>query len=128
MELRISCDTAALQSLVYTHQDVISSLEKISSLTVELKSSKPAFSASGMFPGGRIFMPLAGILDPAAEKTRLTKELGKAEGFAASQEKKLANESFVKSAPMEVVEVEREKLRSQKEKIEKLKSALADLG
>ncbi len=128
MELRISCETATMQSMVYTHQDVISSLEKISSLSVELKSSKPAFSASGMFPGGRIFMPLEGILDPAAEKTRLTKELGKAEGFAASQEKKLANESFVKSAPVEVVEVEREKLRSQKDKIEKLKAALTDLG
>ncbi len=128
MELRISCETAAIQSMVYTHQDVISSLEKISSLSVELKSIKPAFSASGMFPGGRIFMPLEGILDPAAEKARLTKELGKAEGFAASQEKKLANESFVKSAPVEVVEVEREKLRSQKDKIEKLKAALTDLG
>lgn len=33
-------------------------------------------------------MPLEGILDPAAEKTRLTKELGKVEGYAVAQEKK----------------------------------------
>jgi valyl-tRNA synthetase len=128
MDLRISCETPAVQSLVHQYQDVISSLEKISSLTVDVKSSKPAFAASGMFAGGRIFMPLEGILDPAAEKTRLTKELGKVEGYALAQEKKLANESFVKSAPAEVVEGEREKLRSQKEKIDKLKTALTDLG
>ena len=128
LELRISCDDPALQAKVHNHQDVVSSLEKISSLTVEVKSAKPAFSASGMFPGGRIFMPLEGIMDMAAEKTRLTKELGKVEGFAMAQEKKLSNEAFVKSAPAEIVEVEREKLRSQKEKIGKLKAALVDLG
>ena len=128
LELRISCETTAMQTKIQNHQDVISSLEKISSLSVEHKAAKPAFSASGMFPGGRIFMPLQGIMDISAEKTRLAKELGKVEGFAMAQEKKLANESFVKSAPGDIVEVEREKLRSQREKIGKLKAALEDLG
>ena len=59
---------------------------------------------------------------------RLTKELGKAEGYVAAQEKKLSNESFVKSAPAEVVEGERSKLQSQVDRVEKLKTALADLG
>ncbi len=128
LELRILADNEDLKSLIDENQNVISSLEKISSLTVEYPGTKPAFSASGLFPGGRIFMPLEGILDPAAEKIRLTKELGKAEGYAMAQEKKLSNESFVKSAPAEVVDGEREKLRSQKDKVAKLKNALADLA
>ncbi len=73
-------------------------------------------------------MPLQGILDPEKEKARLTQELSKAEGFAATQEKKLQNESFVKGAPAEVVEGERAKLQTQRDRIGKLKTALADLG
>ncbi|HKP95069.1 MAG TPA: valine--tRNA ligase [Fibrobacteria bacterium] len=127
-DLIISCDTAALQARLKPHADVISSLEKVGVLKVELNAKKPAFSAPGLFPGGHIYLPLEGILDPVQEKARLTKELGKAESFAAAQEKKLSNESFVKSAPAEVVEGERTKLRSQKDRVEKLKAALADLG
>jgi valyl-tRNA synthetase len=127
-DVRISCDDALSLNRLQPHADVISSLERVGTLTLEANAGKPAFSAAGLFPGGRIFIPLEGILDPAQEKVRLTKELGKAEGFAASQEKKLSNESFVKSAPAEVVEGERLKLQSQKDKVEKLRAALADLG
>jgi valyl-tRNA synthetase len=70
---------------------------------------------------------LEGILDPAAEKTRFSKELDKARGFVATQENKLANEKFTSSAPPEIVEAEREKLRSQIDKVRKLEAALADL-
>ncbi|MDQ3003359.1 MAG: valine--tRNA ligase, partial [Fibrobacterota bacterium] len=127
-DIIISCDTPALQAKLQPHADVISSFDKVGALTVASDVKKPAFSAAGLFPGGRIFIPLEGILDPVQEKVRLTKELGKAEGFVASQEKKLQNEAFVKSAPAEVVEGERSKLQSQKDKVEKLKGALADLG
>ncbi len=126
-DVRVSCDDAGLYQRLLPHADVISSLEKVGALTLEANAAKPAFSAAGLFPGGRIFIPLEGILDPAQEKARLSKELGKAEGFAAAQEKKLANEGFVKSAPAEVVEGERTKLQSQRDKVEKLKTALADL-
>ncbi len=128
LDLRISCDTPALQRQLLRQVEVIGSLEKVSALTVEVNAAKPAFSAAGMFTGGRFFIPLQGILDPVAEKARLTKELSKAESYIAAQEKKLSNESFVKSAPAEVVEGERVKLQSQLDKLAKLKLALADLG
>ncbi|MDB5051929.1 MAG: valyl-tRNA synthetase [Fibrobacteres bacterium] len=127
-DVRISCDSPDLLKRLQPHADVISSLEKVGTLVIETNAAKPAFSAAGLFPGGRIFIPLEGILDPAQEKVRLTKELGKAESFAAAQEKKLSNDAFVKSAPADVVDGERTKLQSQKDKVEKLKAALADLG
>jgi valyl-tRNA synthetase len=74
-----------------------------------------------------VYVEVDGILDPAAERVRLTKELEKTRNYAAVQEKKLANEKFVQSAPAEVVEGEREKLRSQIEAARKLEAALADL-
>ncbi len=127
-DLIFACDTPVLQDLLAKYGDILGNLDKVVVKQVAPNAAKPAFSAAGIVPGGRVFIPLEGILDPAQEKVRLTKELGKAENFLASQEKKLSNESFVKSAPADVVEGERVKLASQKERIVKLKEALADLG
>jgi len=127
-DLIFACDDAALQRLLAEHGDILANLDKVIVKQAQANAAKPAFSASGLVPGGRVFIPLEGILDPAQEKVRLTKELGKAEGFLAAQEKKLSNEGFVKSAPAEVVEGERTKLRTQKDRVAKLKEALADLG
>ncbi|MFD2180845.1 valine--tRNA ligase [Rhodoplanes azumiensis] len=54
-------------------------------------------------------IPLAGVIDIAAEKARLTKEKAKAEADIARVDGKLANADFVARAPEEVVEGEREK-------------------
>ena len=55
-------------------------------------------------------LPLAGVIDMAAEKTRLEKEIARIEGEIAKFDKKLANQDFVAKAPPEVVETERERL------------------
>jgi valyl-tRNA synthetase len=54
-------------------------------------------------------LPLAGVIDVAAEKSRLEKELAKVKADVARADAKLANPDFVERAPEEVVEGEREK-------------------
>jgi valyl-tRNA synthetase len=54
-------------------------------------------------------LPLAGVIDVAAEKTRLEKEIAKLDAEIGKFDKKLANASFVAKAPPEVVETERER-------------------
>jgi valyl-tRNA synthetase len=116
----------AAQALI-PHASIALGLERFAALNLGASFPKPSFSASGLIPGGKVYVELEGILDPAAERVRLTKELEKTRNYAAVQEKKLANEKFVQSAPAEVVEGEREKLRSQIEAARKLEAALADL-
>ena len=54
-------------------------------------------------------LPLKGVIDLAAEKTRLDKELAKADADIKRVDAKLANEKFVANAPEEIVEEEKEK-------------------
>jgi valyl-tRNA synthetase len=121
-------DAASVTTELRMNSSIVSGLERIESLELGCGLAKPSFSASAVIPGGKVYVSLEGILDPAAEKVRLGKELEKARSFAAAQEKKLANEKFVNSAPAEVVENEREKLRSQSAKAVQLESMLKDLG
>jgi valyl-tRNA synthetase len=49
------------------------------------------------------------VIDLGAEKTRLEKELAKAEADIARVDAKLGNEKFVANAPEEVIDEQREK-------------------
>jgi valyl-tRNA synthetase len=54
-------------------------------------------------------LPLKGVIDLAAERARLQKELAKADADIKRVDSKLANEKFVANAPEEIIEGEREK-------------------
>jgi valyl-tRNA synthetase len=74
-----------------------------------------------------VFVPLAGVVDVAAERNRLVKEIEKAEKEIAFLEGKLARADFVERAPAEVVGRERGRLMEQRRIREKLSSSLAAL-
>ena len=73
-------------------------------------------------------LPLHGIVDLEAEKSRLAKEIAKLTGDAGKIEAKLNNADFIARAPEEVVEENRERLAETLSRVEKLKAALALLS
>src|SRR4051812_29685409 len=72
-------------------------------------------------------LPLKGLIDFSAEKTRLEKELAKAEADIKRVDAKLANEKFVANAPDEIVEEEKEKREAAVARKAKLADALERL-
>ena len=74
------------------------------------------------------YIPLADMIDFAAERKRLEGELAKNEGEIKRLEGKLSNEGFVAKAPAAVVEGERAKLEKYKEVRKGLEEALAKLN
>ncbi len=68
-----------------------------------------AGSAQIIVGGETIALPLAGVIDVAAERARLGKEMAKADADVARVDAKLNNPNFVARAPEEVVEEEKEK-------------------
>jgi len=59
--------------------------------------------------GEVVALPLKGVVDLAAERARLSKEIAKAEADIKRVDTKLANEKFVANAPEELVEEEKDK-------------------
>jgi len=93
-------------------------------------SAAPPGSVQLLVRGEVAALPLKGVIDLAAERARLAKEMQKAEADIARVDAKLGNAQFVARAPEEVVEEEKEKreeavARKAKlaEAVERLKSA-----
>jgi valyl-tRNA synthetase len=94
---------------------------------VEHLPQKPADAAALVIGAIEVFSPLAGLVDLAAERERLSKELQKAEAEVEHRTQKLANESFVQKAPEAVVQRERDNLAQAQAATERLRERLASL-
>jgi len=75
----------------------------------------------------KFYLETATILDTAAQKAELLKDLEYQQGFLLSVEKKLDNERFVQNAKPEVVEAERRKKADAEAKINMITESLKSL-
>ena len=92
-----------------THAALLGRLARIERLTwVDADSAQPA--AVALQGELAVRLPLAGLVDPAAEVERLDREIAKLDQFITRAEAKLGNPSFVDKAPEQVVATERARL------------------
>ncbi len=113
------------KDLVEREWTTVARLARLDNMAVV--ESKPPQSATTIVAGREIYVPLAGLIDIDAEKSRVSKEIAKIEGLLKGISGKLSNEKFVANAPEEVVNKEREKQATFNEKLEVLKLHQADL-
>ena len=73
------------------------------------------------------FIPLAGLVDVAAERPRLQKAIAETADLLARSQGKLENPNFAERAPDEVVAGEKQKVEELSAKLEKLRAQLQEL-
>ncbi|OLE49904.1 MAG: hypothetical protein AUG01_03635 [Candidatus Rokubacteria bacterium 13_1_20CM_2_69_58] len=93
-------------------------------LRVDPRASRPRNSALAVVAGSEIYVELAGVIDPAAERARLQKEIGRVKESVEFRKRKLARPEFVERAPAEIVAHERERLAADEALLEKLTASL----
>ena len=94
---------------------------------VRFEAAAPAQSVQMVVRGEVAALPLAGIVDVAAERQRLQKEIGKIDADVAKTDAKLGNADFLARAPEEVVEEQRERRDEAVSRRQKLAEALERL-
>ena len=127
---KIDClvkDPGGEAPLLETHGDLIRRLARLESLEV-LEGEVPSGSAQAILGTATIVLPLAGVIDLAAEAARLKKEIAKAEGEIKKISAKLGNENFTARAPAAVVEEQRERLSQEEATRDRLQTALQRVG
>jgi valyl-tRNA synthetase len=91
----------------------------------------PAGAAQIVLDHATVALPLAGVIDLAAERARLEKELDKIAKDVGAIEGRLANPGFVAKAPLEVLDETRERreaLFARQAKVEEAMGRLAAMG
>jgi valyl-tRNA synthetase len=87
--------------------DVIKRMARLSDISFADRAPEGAVQL--LVRGEVAALPLKGVIDLAAERTRLDKEIAKADADIKRVDAKLGNEKFVANAPEEIVEEEKEK-------------------
>ncbi len=90
------------------HRPLIAMLARAEPVDV-LAGAVPKGAIQDVLDGAAIVLPLEGVIDIAAERARLAKEIGRCDAEIARIETKLANAAFVAKAKPEVVALERER-------------------
>jgi valyl-tRNA synthetase len=104
--LKDADDAARTRLADYRH--LIISVARLSSAET-LDGEVPSGAIQDAIDGATLVLPIAGVIDVAAERARLAREMAKLDDEIARVDRKLANDSFVAKAKPEVVEVERER-------------------
>ncbi len=115
------------QQRLINNEAMLKTLAKLESITWLNNSDNIPESAIALVGNMKILIPMAGIIDIAAEKERLNKEVVYNQGFAVKLEGKLSNENFISRAPENVVAHERQKLAETQDKLKNLIGQLEKL-
>jgi valyl-tRNA synthetase len=110
-------------------ESFIKVLAKVSAVELLGDGPRPHGEPSAVVAGlGEIFVPLRGVVDPAAVRERLTRDLGKVTKELGGVEAKLARVDFVEKAPVDVVEKERQRASALRDRRVTLERHLTQLG
>jgi valyl-tRNA synthetase len=105
--------------------DVVKRMARLSD--VSFVEAAPEGAVQLLVRGEVVALPLKGVVDLSAERTRLEKEVAKADADIKRVDAKLSNEKFVANAPEEIVEEEKEKREAAVERKARIVEALERL-
>jgi len=112
-EIDVIIEAGSYAGMLASQVDVFVKTARVSEkgyAVVSELAEHPEQAAVAASSGVTAFMPLAGLVDFAAERERLNKELDEVQAQIGRTQKQLANEGFVNNAPEAVVQRERDRL------------------
>jgi valyl-tRNA synthetase len=119
-----------LKSAISAHTETIETLARARPVT--FLDSREALRGENIvalvLKETEIVIPMASMVDLGAERQRLQKEIEQSRAEIAATEARLEDKAFLGKAPAAVVEREREKLATRRDKLERLRQSLDKLS
>ena len=115
----------ALKIVITQFEQVICKIAKLDA--IELSNNEYEESIEKTMVGYKIIIPLAGLIDPEEELSRLQKELSDVENDIKIISLKLSNDQFVARAPAAVVDKEKAKVAEAENKKAMLEKSISKL-
>jgi valyl-tRNA synthetase len=126
VSIRVAADGRAEQVAALT--PYVKALAKVTSVELLGAGERPAGEPSAVVDGlGEIFVPLRGVVDTGDLRKRLERDLGKVEKELAGVQGKLSRPDFIDRAPAEIVDKERQRAGTLREREATLRRHLAVL-
>jgi valyl-tRNA synthetase len=110
-----------------TLQPFIVALAGVGRLECGSDTGKPPQAASHVTPEFAVYTSLAGLIDMAAEKVRLEKQLAEKRKHLQAARAKLANTNFVQRAPADIVQQQRDLVADLQTQIKAIEENLNEL-
>jgi valyl-tRNA synthetase len=112
------------------HAPAIETLARVRPLhIVTQRNEAPSDSvAAAILAEAQVILPLSGLFDAGAERTKLAKDRDQAQKQVDQLEAQLSNEKFVSGAKPEVVQGARERLEAARSRLGGIDARLAELG
>jgi valyl-tRNA synthetase len=112
----VLCHRDAVLNTLQGHAPMVCTLAGLKSVTVHRQFQKPESAVAAVIDGAELFISLEGLVDFSEEKKRLEKEMKKVLDDLAFINKKLANRDFIDRAPKDVIEKEKARAQTLKER------------
>jgi valyl-tRNA synthetase len=109
-------------------QPYLRALARVATAQFAGAGERPRGAATAVVGSTEIYLPLDDLINLDEERSRLAKEVSKAEDELLRVQRKLANGDFLAKAKSEVIEKERQKASQFEEKIRTLKTSLERIG
>jgi valyl-tRNA synthetase len=129
---RIECHLAAPSAddelLLKTNRNILMNLARLSDVAIDKKFT-PIKNAARIHVGGiQGAVPLSDIIDVEKEKKKMASQARDEEKAMEGLARRLQDKEFLRKAPPEVVEKEKNRLTALKAKVSELKQAISHLG
>ena len=127
LSVLVSDATADDLSKIEKHKTFLNKLAKIESIEILDSKADAPLAATALLGKMKLLVPLAGLIDAAAEIVSLEKRLSKSQAQVDGLVKKLGNDKFVNSAPEAVVEKTKTQLSDAQQIVEQLNEQITTM-
>jgi valyl-tRNA synthetase len=110
------------------HAVLLTRVGRVASISILAEGEQAPASATALHGDMKMLVPMQGLIDVEAERTRLDKQRGRVEAELAKTQAKLGNDKFVNNAPAEVVTQERDRAAGFEKQLTQLAEQLEKLN